>query len=122
MTPDEVQDTLPLFIYGSLRDPRVRTRVLGERTDLSTRPAVLHGHVRLMVPGFGYPFVAPAGPDDNVDGELLLGLRPADFVTLDVYEDVEDGLYVRDAVTVRMPNGPERAWVYLKGPAEPPHA
>ena len=98
--------TLPLFIYGSLRDPGVRARLLGERTDLTTCPAVLHGHDRQMVPSFGYPFVVPAAPDATVDGELLLGLQQADYEILDEYEDVDDGLYVRARVTVQTPDGP----------------
>jgi gamma-glutamylcyclotransferase (GGCT)/AIG2-like uncharacterized protein YtfP len=113
------QPGLPLFIYGSLRDPEVRVRLLGGRTDLSTRPAVLHGHARKMVSVFDYPFVVPATPDSRVDGELLVGLKQADYEILDEYEDVDDGLYWRTIVTVQTPAGPERAWVYLKGPSEP---
>jgi gamma-glutamylcyclotransferase (GGCT)/AIG2-like uncharacterized protein YtfP len=112
----------PLFVYGSLRDPRVRARLLGERADLTTRPAVLRGHARQATPDFDYPFVVPAGRGDLVDGELLLGLGPADYAILDSYEDVDDGLYQRVAVTVETPDGPVEAveaWVYLKGPATP---
>ena len=122
MTAEADQDILPLFIYGSLRDPDVRVRLLGQRTDLSTCPAVLSGHTRVLVPGFGYPFAVPAASDAQVEGDLLLGLRPADFDTLDAYEDVDDGLYQRVVVTVETPGGRERAWVYLKGPAEPRRA
>ena len=109
--------TLPLFIYGSLRDPHVRTDLLGERTDLATCPATLHGYVRELVPGFEYPFVMPAGSDIAVDGELLLGLTDDDYTILDRYEDVDDGLYVRVMVTVETEDGPLAAWTYLKGPA-----
>mgnify|MGYP000892159246 CR=1 FL=1 len=111
--------SLPLFIYGSLRDPGVRALVLGRRTDLTTQPAVLRGHVRTTVPDFDYPFVAPADPDDRVDGELLLGLGDADYGLLDEYEDVADGLYVRAEIQVETPTGSETAWVYLRGPAAP---
>jgi len=108
--------SLPLFIYGSLRDPAVRARLLGRRTDLTTGPAILHGHVRQRVPDFDYPFVLPAAPAAQVEGELLLGLSEADYALLDVYEDVEDGLYRRAVVTVETPRGTLDAWVYLKGP------
>jgi gamma-glutamylcyclotransferase (GGCT)/AIG2-like uncharacterized protein YtfP len=111
--------TLPLFVYGSLCDPRVRARVLGERSDLTTCPAMLHGHARQVVPRFDYPFLVPADADDTVDGELILGLADADYPILDRYEDVDDGLYVRARVTVETTDGPVDAWAYLKGPAAP---
>ena len=111
--------TRPLFIYGSLRDPRVRARLLGERTDLTTCPATLPGHVRQMVGGFDYPFVVPAESGAGVDGDLLLGLSDADYAILDQYEDVDDGLYVRAAVTIETANGRVDAWTYLRGPAAP---
>jgi gamma-glutamylcyclotransferase (GGCT)/AIG2-like uncharacterized protein YtfP len=110
---------LPLFVYGSLRDPSVRARVLRGRTNLTTCTAVLHGYARQMVPSFGYPFVVRADPETQVVGDLLFGLQAADYRLLDAYEDTEDGLYVRAVVTVETPNGREDAWVYLKGPAAP---
>ena len=109
----------PLFIYGSLRDPRVRARLLGERTDLTTCPAKLQGHARQTVTGFDYPFVVPDESGASVDGDLLLGLSDADYTVLDQYEDVDDGLYVRAAVTVETANGTVDAWTYLRGPAAP---
>jgi gamma-glutamylcyclotransferase (GGCT)/AIG2-like uncharacterized protein YtfP len=114
--------SLPLFIYGSLRDPGVRARLLGHRDGLSTRPAVLRGYVRMLVPGFGYPFVVPAESAAQVEGDLLIGLTSADYAVLDEYEDVEDGLYQRAVVVVETPSGTQAACVYLKGPAEPPRS
>ena len=111
--------TLPLFVYGSLRDPRVRARVLGEREELTTCPASLFGHARQTVPGFDYPFIVPADADARVDGELILGLADADYSILDRYEDVDDGLYVRARVTVETADGPVVAWAYLRGPSAP---
>ena len=73
-----------------------------------------------MVPDFDYPFVVPAEPDARVEGELFLGLQPADYTILDDYEDVDEGLYERVMVTVETPDGPADAWTYLKGPAAPP--
>ena len=114
---------LPLFIYGSLRDPLVRTQLLGPRPDLTTCPATLHGFERQTVPSFGYPFLVPAdtvaGQDARVDGELLLGLRSEDYRLLDRYEDLDDGLYVRSVVTVQTTGGPSAAWAYLRGPNAP---
>jgi gamma-glutamylcyclotransferase (GGCT)/AIG2-like uncharacterized protein YtfP len=111
--------TLALFIYGSLRDPLVRRRVLGARSDLSTVPAILHGHARQTVPSFDYPFLVPAGPEDRVEGEIILGLTETDYSILDAYEDVDDGLYLRAEVTVQTADGLARAWTYLKGRAAP---
>ena len=112
--------TLPLFVYGSLRDPRVRARLLGKRADLTTIPAILRGYARQTVPGFDYPFIAPATPDDDVEGEIILGLTEADYPILDRYEDVEDGLYARTAVALETASGRKVAWAYLKGPAASP--
>jgi gamma-glutamylcyclotransferase (GGCT)/AIG2-like uncharacterized protein YtfP len=109
----------PLFVYGSLRDPRVRGGLLGERADLTTCPAILLGYTRRLVPDFDYPFVVPAAPDARVDGDLLLGLVDADYAVLDRYEDVDDGLYLRAPVTVETEDGPVDAWAYLRGPAAP---
>ena len=118
---------LPLFIYGSLRDPQVRTQLLGPRPDLTTCPATLHGFVRQTVPSFGYPFLVPADadagpvarPTARVEGELLLGLGAADYRVLDRYEDLDDGWYVRSVVTVQTADGPADAWAYLRGPNAP---
>jgi gamma-glutamylcyclotransferase (GGCT)/AIG2-like uncharacterized protein YtfP len=112
--------SVPLFIYGSLRDPHVRARLLGDRPELTTIPAVLYGYARQMVSDFEYPFIVPAGPDEHVDGEIILGLTDADYATLDRYEDVDDGLYVRATVTVQTQRDPEGVWAYLKGPAASP--
>ena len=111
--------TLPLFVYGSLRDPDVRTRVLGRHAGIITTLATLHGHIRQTVPSFGYPFLVTAAPSDRVDGEIILGLTEADYPRLDAYEDVDEGLYVRARVTVMTDAGPVDAWAYLRGPAAP---
>lgn len=111
--------TLPLFVYGSLRDPRVRTQLFGARPDLSACPAVLPGHERQTVPSFGYPFLAPVDTDTRVDGELLLGLTDDDYSILDRYEDLDEGLYVRSIVRVQTADGSVDAWAYLRGPNAP---
>ena len=110
---------LPLFVYGSLRDPHVRARVLGERADLTTISATLRSYARQLVPSFDYPFIVPATPDDRVEGEIILGLIEADYAILDRYEDVEDGLYVRITVSAETAGGQVNAWAYLKGPNAP---
>ena len=109
---------MPLFVYGSLRDPAVRTSLLGERPELTTQSATLPGYARQTVPGFGYPFIVPAA-DDHVDGELIVGLHAADYALLDEYEDVSDGLYARVQVEVETPGGACPAWTYVKGSRAP---
>ena len=110
--------TLPLFIYGSLRDPGLRDFLFGERPDLATRPATLRGFSRHHSDAIGYPFVIPDA-EAQVEGELLYGLRADDYVVIDAYEDVADGLYARVQVTVEAEVGPVAAWTYVKGPNAP---
>ncbi len=109
----------PLFVYGSLRDPEVRTMLLGPHPGLTTCPAVLPGYARQTVPGFGYPFVVPADADAQVVGELLLGLTDEDLARLDDYEDLDAGLYERVSVLVETADGQRDAWTYRRGPAAP---
>lgn len=95
----------------------MRAQVLGQSAAcVTTCPAVLPGHERIMMPGFDYPFVVPADRASRVEGELLHGLGPPEYELLDRYEDVEDGLYVRVVVTVETAAGSADAWVYLRGP------
>jgi gamma-glutamylcyclotransferase (GGCT)/AIG2-like uncharacterized protein YtfP len=82
---------LPLFVYGSLRDPDLRTFLFGERADLMTRPATLAGYSRHHSEAIGYPYVVP-DPVGRVEGELLIGLGTREYAIHDAYEDVEDGL------------------------------
>lgn len=114
--------SVPLFVYGSLRDAAVRTQVLGARLGappITTETAVLRGYVRQMVPSFGYPFVTPGDTTDAVDGEILHGLAAEDYARLDQYEDTDSGLYVRMLVSVETEHGPAEAWTYCKGPNAP---
>jgi gamma-glutamylcyclotransferase (GGCT)/AIG2-like uncharacterized protein YtfP len=118
VTAEGASPALPLFVYGSLRDPGVRARVLG-RPHPTMCPATLRGWARQTVPDFEYPFLVPASSDAEIAGELMLGLRAADYARLDAYEDTDSGLYVRQRVTVEAPDGERAAWVYVKGPTAP---
>jgi gamma-glutamylcyclotransferase (GGCT)/AIG2-like uncharacterized protein YtfP len=111
-----------LFVYGTLREPAVRRRVLGGHREIATCPAVLLGHDRRLFPGFEYWFVVPAEADARVDGELMLGLSDDDLVILDDYEDLDAGLYVRAMVRVETADGERDAWTYRRGPAALPAA
>ena len=108
---------LPLFVYGTLTDPRVRERLLGRRPDLEVVRAVLRDYARVTVPGIPYPFVAPK-TDGAVDGMVIFGLTAADYTALDEYEDVADRLYERALVNVELlgcgASHAVRAWVYAR--------
>lgn len=81
-----------LFVYGTLREPIVQTRVLG-RT-VSGQPAMLPGWRRDWIPVSGYaaeiagstvhPAAAP-DPDSSLDG-LVLEILESDWAALDAYE------------------------------------
>jgi gamma-glutamylcyclotransferase (GGCT)/AIG2-like uncharacterized protein YtfP len=110
---------LPLFVYGSLRDPDIRRFVLGH-SDVTTMPATLAGHVVERVPSFDFPFLVPTDDDTSqVEGELLLGLTAGDYVMLDSYEDTDHGLYVRARVRLQTADGSREAFAYLRGPGAP---
>ena len=96
-----------LFVYGTLRDPEICTRLLGRMPE--SAPALLHGHVRLAVRGEPYPAIVPDGAR-TVDGLLLTGLSTAELVALDGYEGDE---YRRIEVSVKTDAGLARAWVYV---------
>ena len=108
---------LPLFVYGTLMDPDVRARVLGAHSAATTRPAQLAGYRRLAIPGFEYQVIAAGAPEDAIEGQILDGLSAEDYVTLDEYEDVGDGLYARVRVVVETEDGTVPAWVYVQGPS-----
>jgi gamma-glutamylaminecyclotransferase len=107
----------PLFVYGTLMEPRVRAEVLGPDARATARPARLRGYRRVAVPGFAYPVIEAGAPEDVVDGRLLEGLTAGDYTRLDAYEDVDDGLYARVRVTVEAGDEHLGAWAYVRGPA-----
>lgn len=109
---------LPLFSYGSLRDPDLRAFLLGDRPNLTSLPATLLGYRRYEMLDYNYPFVVPA-PEGTVEGDVLFGLTADDYAVLDAYEDVDQGIYERVQVTVQTSRGPLEAWTYVKGPTEP---
>ena len=107
---------LPLFVYGTLMDPAVRSRVLGTGRNVTDRAARLAGYRRVNIPGFEYPVIAAGTSGDSVEGRLLGGLTPEDYALLDEYEDVDGGLYERVRVAADTEDGRVPAWVYVEGP------
>lgn len=79
----------PLFVFGTLLDSRIRSRVLGrpERPREAT-PALLSGCERVWARGRRYP-VLIRDPDSAVDGLLMTRLSARDRARLGVYEGTE---------------------------------
>lgn len=110
--------TLPLFVYGTLRQGKSTHHFLEGRYERML-PAALKGY-RRTVAAHGYPVIVPS-PGETVDGELYF-LRPNLYLTtmqeIDRLEDIPEGAtvgehYRRAAVTVETPEGPHTAWAYL---------
>jgi gamma-glutamylcyclotransferase (GGCT)/AIG2-like uncharacterized protein YtfP len=96
-----------LFVYGTLRDPEVCTRLLGRMPQ--SAPARLQGFIRQAVRGEPYPAIVPEGTR-SVEGLLLFGLSAPELAALDAYEGDE---YGRIEVSVETDAGQARAWVYV---------
>lgn len=94
---------MDVFVYGTLLDPHRALAVVPGAT--FGEAATLDG---LHVVEGRYPTLAPGG---SVDGQLL---RTDDVASLDAYEGVDDGLYVRG--TVPADDGRE-VQVYVGDPA-----
>lgn len=98
---------MDVFVYGTLTEPE---RV-GELLDsfVFVGPATLSG----LRPVEGrYPTLTPGG---ETAGRLL---RTDEIETLDAYEGVDDGRYVRVTVPLDAPGGhPEEAVLYVGDPA-----
>ncbi len=114
---------LPLFAYGTLRDPALLDRLLGPSPERTLVAAELRDFAKVWRPGFDYPLVVPQ-PGARVRGVLIFGLDGEAYRVLDDYEGVAEGDYRRIQARV-WPRGAERqaveAYVYAAGPRwEPP--
>lgn len=98
--------TLPLFVYGTLRSDGPNAGLLGKRT---REPATVQG--QLFALPHGYPAVRPG--EGQVFGELVHDIDAAMLGVLDLYENVDDGLYRRVQVEARVGLQNVRCWVYL---------
>ncbi|WP_338726847.1 gamma-glutamylcyclotransferase family protein [Haladaptatus sp. DJG-WS-42] len=94
---------MDVFVYGTLTDPDTVSEVVSSFEFVCD--ARLDGLRR--VEGT-YPTLAPA-PGNSVDGKLL---RTADIRSLDAYEGIESGLYVR----VSVPCADQSVAVYVGDP------
>ena len=96
-----------LFVYGTLMDESLRTRLLGRR--VRALPARLRGFQVRAVQDANYPALVPK-PGETVSGWLLTGLDGGDLALLDAYEGDE---YRRVQVRAEVAGRPRPAWVYL---------
>lgn len=91
--------TRHVFAYGTLIEPGRLDVVLGHKHLGERLAARLAGFERVLAPAFPYPYVVPK-PGASVDGVLLMDLSAYDMQALDRYEEVESGVYRREAVEV----------------------
>ena len=81
--------TLPLFVYGTLCDPELRSAVLGRiLPPEAVHPARAPGFRAVPYPGRVYPALLRT-PGGTADGLLLLGLTPFERDLLDAFEGDE---------------------------------
>jgi|SRR5919198_3318840 gamma-glutamylcyclotransferase (GGCT)/AIG2-like uncharacterized protein YtfP len=110
-----------VFVYGTLVDPRRLDEVLGHRHAGERLRACLSGYERRSSPAFAYPFLV-AQPHAKTDGVLVMDLSPEDIRTLDDFEEVDRGVYLRMDVDVEAWGCGPTPWrvaaqTYVAGPA-----
>ena len=113
--------TLPLFVYGTLRDPELMNAVLGRRLPPSSvHPARAPGFRAVLYPRRAYPALVRA-PGGQAAGLLITGLTPFERDLLDAYEGDE---YRRAPIAAVLADEPElhEADAYLPATVIPPDA
>lgn len=89
-----------LFTYGSLMFDAVWQRVVTGYYE--NHPATLSGFVRKCVKNEPYPVVFRENTGNSIDGVLYLNIMPKDLALLDEFEGE---YYVREPITVHLPDG-----------------
>jgi gamma-glutamylcyclotransferase (GGCT)/AIG2-like uncharacterized protein YtfP len=106
-----------IFIYGTLRDPEVLSRLL--RRVPPMKPAKVEGFRKYFDSEAGFP-MAIKEKGSVIEGALMTGIGSRDLSSLDDYEGVRKGLYKRITVQV-VPTGakvPVEAFMYVKETSE----
>lgn len=102
--------SLPLFVYGTLRDDDVLAAVLGHAVDGGcAKAATAVGYQALCYPGRTYPALVPSSGATAM-GQLLSDLTATDLVRLDAFEGDE---YLRVRITVLVGATFQLALAYL---------
>jgi hypothetical protein len=112
---------LPLFAYGTLRDPDLLAAVLDRPLRAGTiHPARAPGYRAVHYPLRTYPALVRA-PGAAAEGLLLTGLSPFERDLLDAYEGAE---YRRGVIATMLADEPElhEADAYLPAVAVPTNA
>jgi hypothetical protein len=95
---------LPLFVYGTLRDPDLIATVLGRPLRPgSAHPARAPGFKAVHYPGRIYPALIRS-PGAAAEGLLITGLTPFERDLLDAYEGEE---YRRGPIATMLADEPE---------------
>jgi len=95
---------LPLFVYGTLRDPDLIVAVLGRPMwPGSAHPARAPGFKAVFYPGRIYPALIRS-PGSGAEGLLITGLSPFERDLLDAYEGAE---YRRGPIATMLADEPE---------------
>jgi hypothetical protein len=107
--PPEARLSLPLFVYGTLRDPDVLRLVIGHPVAAASAvPAAAPGHRVVCFPGRTYPAIRRE-PGATALGLALHGLSATDLRLLDLFEGDE---YVRGEVEIIVSGERQTADVY----------
>jgi len=95
-----------LFVYGTLKDPKVQIMVFG-RVEKGT-PDTLDGYKKskVVIDKKTYPIIVPS-PKDSIKG-LMLMVTSKELKQIDEYETIA---YRRKKITLR---SGKIAWVYQK--------
>ncbi len=95
---------LPLFVYGTLRDPDLLAAVLGRPVrGASLHPARAPGYKPVHYPNRIYPALVRS-PGAAAEGLLITGLTPFERDLLDAYEGDE---YRRGTIAAMLADEPE---------------
>jgi hypothetical protein len=95
---------LPLFVYGTLRDPELLAAVLGRALRLGTiHPARAPGFKAVHYPNRIYPALIRS-PGTAAEGLLVIGLSPFERDLLDAWEGEE---YRRAPIATMLMDEPE---------------
>ncbi len=96
-----------LFVYGTLRNPRVVQQITGKRFRMES--AILEGY-RKVTPSRGYPYLIP-NPEAKVFGYVLYDVDERSLQLLDHYEG---SFYERCEVEILVPPRRFKGYVYVK--------
>ncbi len=111
-----------VFVYGLLTLPEVVYAITAKHYDMQPACLVDHKSYGLSQQPGDTPvpaLIACAGQQQQ--GQVLLGVLPAELEKLDFFEELDSGLYLRQKVRVQSLGLWLDAWCYTAGPALVPY-